>query len=172
MNHLYILFLQKSLCCLPCCFYLFLVVSINSNGFAAIATVVSIAEILKNNGLAVEKSELFGASTWCSYLSSFDTKICFMVLWLRDSEDYLFLIKTIAEIVTSTVEIKDDSKGRPVQKAKVIVVILSVFVKLFLAFKMTHRHILAPFFVFPWSNKKLARINSLCYQQIQKPIVN
>lgn len=47
----------------------------------AIATVVSVAEILKNNGLAVEK-----------------------------------------KIVTSTVEIKDDSRGRPVQKAKVMIV--------------------------------------------------
>ncbi|XP_074273946.1 uncharacterized protein At2g34160 [Silene latifolia] len=44
----------------------------------AIATVVTIAEILKNNGLAVEK-----------------------------------------KITTSTVDIKDDSRGRPVQKAKI-----------------------------------------------------
>ncbi|PON50960.1 Alba DNA/RNA-binding protein [Parasponia andersonii] len=44
----------------------------------AIATVVTIAEILKNNGLALEK-----------------------------------------KIVTSTVDIKDDSRGRPVQKAKI-----------------------------------------------------
>ncbi|KAL6137735.1 PREDICTED: uncharacterized protein At2g34160-like [Fragaria vesca subsp. vesca] len=44
----------------------------------AIATVVTIAEILKNNGLAVEK-----------------------------------------KIMTSTVDIKDDSRGRPVQKAKI-----------------------------------------------------
>ncbi|KAK4252887.1 hypothetical protein QN277_011023 [Acacia crassicarpa] len=44
----------------------------------AIATVVTVAEILKNNGLAVEK-----------------------------------------KIMTSTVEIKDDSRGRPVQKAKI-----------------------------------------------------
>ncbi|XP_028765366.1 uncharacterized protein At2g34160 isoform X1 [Neltuma alba] len=43
----------------------------------AIATVVTVAEILKNNGLAVEK-----------------------------------------KIMTSTVDIKDDSRGRPVQKAK------------------------------------------------------
>ncbi|XP_027125442.1 uncharacterized protein At2g34160-like [Coffea eugenioides] len=48
----------------------------------AIATVVSVAEILKNNGLAVEK-----------------------------------------RIVTSTVEIKDDSRGRPVQKAKIEIVL-------------------------------------------------
>ncbi|KAH7547381.1 uncharacterized protein At2g34160 [Ziziphus jujuba] len=44
----------------------------------AIATVVTIAEILKNNGLAIEK-----------------------------------------KIMTSTVDIKDDSRGRPVQKAKI-----------------------------------------------------
>ncbi|XP_021805999.1 uncharacterized protein At2g34160-like [Prunus avium] len=48
----------------------------------AIATVVTIAEILKNNGLAVEK-----------------------------------------KIMTSTVDIKDDSRGRPVQKAKVFEVL-------------------------------------------------
>lgn len=44
----------------------------------AIATVVTIAEILKNNGLAVEK-----------------------------------------KIMTSTVDIKDESRGRPIQKAKI-----------------------------------------------------
>ncbi|KAI4344115.1 hypothetical protein L6164_011383 [Bauhinia variegata] len=44
----------------------------------AIATVVTVAEILKNNGLAVEK-----------------------------------------KIMTSTVDIKDDSRGRPVSKAKI-----------------------------------------------------
>ncbi|WRX35410.1 hypothetical protein QQP08_027897 [Theobroma cacao] len=46
--------------------------------YAAIATVVTIAEILKNNGLAVEK-----------------------------------------KIMTSTVDMKEDSRGRPVQKAKI-----------------------------------------------------
>lgn len=49
---------------------------------AAIATVVTVAEILKNNGLAVEK-----------------------------------------KITTSTVDIKDDSRGRPVQKAKIEIVL-------------------------------------------------
>ena len=44
----------------------------------AIATVVTVAEILKNNGLAVEK-----------------------------------------KIMTSTVDMKDDLRGRPVQKAKI-----------------------------------------------------
>ncbi|EXB67321.1 Uncharacterized protein L484_025803 [Morus notabilis] len=48
----------------------------------AIATVVTIAEILKNNGLALEK-----------------------------------------KIMTSTVDIKDDSRGRPVQKAKIEIVL-------------------------------------------------
>ena len=44
----------------------------------AIATVVTVAEILKNNGLAVEK-----------------------------------------KIMTSTVDVKDDSRSRPMQKAKI-----------------------------------------------------
>ncbi|XP_015883851.3 uncharacterized protein At2g34160 [Ziziphus jujuba] len=44
----------------------------------AIATVVTVAEILKNNGLAVEK-----------------------------------------KIMTSTVDMKDDSRGRPIQKARI-----------------------------------------------------
>ncbi|KAL3528857.1 hypothetical protein ACH5RR_008179 [Cinchona calisaya] len=48
----------------------------------AIATVVSVAEILKNNGLAIDK-----------------------------------------KITTSTVEMKDDSRGRPVQKAKIEIVL-------------------------------------------------
>ncbi|KAI4325260.1 hypothetical protein MLD38_030674 [Melastoma candidum] len=48
----------------------------------AIATVVTVAEILKKNGLAVEK-----------------------------------------KIMTSTVDIKDDSRGRPVQKAKIEIVL-------------------------------------------------
>ncbi|KAL6537609.1 hypothetical protein OROMI_026143 [Orobanche minor] len=48
----------------------------------AISTVVSIAEILKNNGFAVEK-----------------------------------------KITTSTVEIRDDSRGRPIQKAKIEIVL-------------------------------------------------
>ncbi|KAJ6832513.1 uncharacterized protein M6B38_344105 [Iris pallida] len=44
----------------------------------AIATVVTIAEILKNNGLAIEK-----------------------------------------KIMTSTIDMKDESRGRPIQKAKI-----------------------------------------------------
>ncbi|GJN05671.1 hypothetical protein PR202_ga23321 [Eleusine coracana subsp. coracana] len=77
----------------------------------AIATVVTVAEILKNNGFAVEKSKEF----WLSL---------YIVLWLRmihclDSElPVCFLIVT--EIRTSTVEINDESRGgRPFQKAKV-----------------------------------------------------
>ncbi|KAL5975805.1 hypothetical protein ACLOJK_020133 [Asimina triloba] len=49
----------------------------------AIATVVTIAEILKNNGLAVEKSEI-----------------------------------KFPQILTSTVDMKDESRGRSIQKAK------------------------------------------------------
>ncbi|KAJ8637577.1 Alba DNA/RNA-binding protein [Cinnamomum micranthum f. kanehirae] len=48
----------------------------------AISTVVTIAEILKNNGLAVEK-----------------------------------------KIMTSTVDMKDESRGRPIQKAKIEIVL-------------------------------------------------
>ncbi|PSR96080.1 DNA/RNA-binding protein Alba-like protein [Actinidia chinensis var. chinensis] len=48
----------------------------------AISTVVSVAEILKNNGFAVEK-----------------------------------------KIMTSTVDMKDESRGRPVQKAKIEIVL-------------------------------------------------
>ncbi|KAF3333551.1 hypothetical protein FCM35_KLT01242 [Carex littledalei] len=48
----------------------------------AIATVVTVAEILKNNGLAVEK-----------------------------------------KIMTSTVEVKDDGKTRPIQKAKIEIIL-------------------------------------------------
>ncbi|XP_019189485.1 uncharacterized protein At2g34160-like [Ipomoea triloba] len=48
----------------------------------AIATVVSVTEILKNNGLAVEK-----------------------------------------KIMTSTVDVRDDSRGRPITKAKIEIVL-------------------------------------------------
>ncbi|KAK9101968.1 hypothetical protein Sjap_019222 [Stephania japonica] len=48
----------------------------------AIATVVTIAEILKNNGLAIEK-----------------------------------------KIATSTVDMRDESRGRPIQKAKIEIVL-------------------------------------------------
>lgn len=72
--------------------------------FTAIATVVTIAEILKNNGLAVEKSEIlwtavsyFDLYGW--FLTDFDTKT--------------------TEIMTSTVDMREDAGGRPMQKAKV-----------------------------------------------------
>ncbi|GLJ49131.1 hypothetical protein SUGI_1036470 [Cryptomeria japonica] len=48
----------------------------------AIATVVTVAEILKNNGLAVEK-----------------------------------------KILTSTIDIRDEARGRPIQKAKVEIIL-------------------------------------------------
>nr|GMD83580.1 Alba domain-containing protein [Ipomoea batatas] len=55
---------------------------LQSKKVEAIATVVSVAEILKNNGLAVEK-----------------------------------------KIMTSTVDVKDDSRGRPISKAKIEIVL-------------------------------------------------
>ncbi|PPR95382.1 hypothetical protein GOBAR_AA25286 [Gossypium barbadense] len=54
----------------------------------AIATVVTIAEILKNNGLAVEKI-------------------------------YYICLHYLAEIMTSTIDMREESGGRPVQKAKI-----------------------------------------------------
>lgn len=74
---------------------------------AAIATVVTIAEILKNNGLAVEKSE-----TSIFLLPPFRKETIKLL-------NLLILWNVNAEIMTSTVDIKDDSRGRPVQKAKV-----------------------------------------------------
>ncbi|RZR84423.1 hypothetical protein BHM03_00011257 [Ensete ventricosum] len=63
-----------------------------------IATVVTITEILKNNGLAIEKSKIPDSCIW--KLINFFKKNC-------------------AEITTSTVDVKDESRGRPIQKAKV-----------------------------------------------------
>lgn len=71
---------------------------------AAIATVVTIAEILKNNGFAVEKSEFLGYLVFI-FLYDLATKLCFCMC---------------IEIMTSTVDIKDGSRGRPVQKPKVV----------------------------------------------------
>ncbi|XP_033147729.1 uncharacterized protein At2g34160 isoform X1 [Brassica rapa] len=69
----------------------------------AIATVVTIAEILKNNGFAVEKSEFLGYLVFI-FLYDLATKLCFCMC---------------IEIMTSTVDIKDGSRGRPVQKPKI-----------------------------------------------------
>lgn len=72
---------------------------------AAIATVVTIAEILKNNGFAVEKSQFF-------FFASF--RFLFKTVVNPDTGSFVCLI----EITTSTVDI-NESGGRPVQKAKV-----------------------------------------------------
>ncbi|CAL2245764.1 unnamed protein product [Prunus armeniaca] len=75
----------------------------------AIATVVTIAEILKNNGLAVEKSE---------------ASIYFYIFLQRYYHYSIYIFLNInAEIMTSTVDIKDDSRGRPVQKAKIEIIL-------------------------------------------------
>ena len=64
---------------------------------------VTVAEILKNNGLAVEKSES-----------------CFSLFSLVTfSFQSLNLSNLLAEIMTSTVDVKDDARNRPIQKAKV-----------------------------------------------------
>lgn len=71
---------------------------------------MTVAEILKNNGFAVEKSKNFSL----------------IFLLIRDSNDSLFCVLNFPfvpmfsiEIRTSTVEINDESRGRPFQKAKV-----------------------------------------------------
>ena len=76
--------------------------------FAAIATVVTVAEILKNNGLAVEKSKI-------SYLPF----VIHISVKLSRFDIYSYLHALFAEITTSTVEMKDETRARPVQKAKV-----------------------------------------------------
>nr|GMD95378.1 uncharacterized protein At2g34160-like [Ipomoea batatas] len=66
-----------------------------------IATVVSVAEILKNNGLAVEKNLLF------------------LLYCANPPKKNIY----VAEIMTSTVDVKDDSRGRPISKAKIEIVL-------------------------------------------------
>jgi hypothetical protein len=71
--------------------------------------VVIISEILKNNGLAIEKSKIFVSPVYfCNVLS---------IQLTSDSHRKLHSLS--AEIMTSTVDMKDDSRGRPIQKAKV-----------------------------------------------------
>lgn len=85
----------------------------HSLNFSAIATVVTIAEILKNNGLAVERSKILD-----SYFHLLDYNL------ERIPESRLFIVNFFfenksAEIMTSMVDVKDESRGRPMQKAKV-----------------------------------------------------
>ncbi|RDX87025.1 hypothetical protein CR513_31566, partial [Mucuna pruriens] len=72
----------------------------------AIATVVTIAEILKNNGLATEKSKVSSS---------------FLLLTFVYSNQYQSWDGT--EVLTSTVGMKDENKGRLVQKAKIEIVL-------------------------------------------------
>lgn len=69
---------------------------------SAISTVVTITEILKNNGLAVEKSKI-------SYTKPVDIPLI----------DATRIILFFPEIATSLVEVKDETRVRPLQKAKV-----------------------------------------------------
>ncbi|XP_044471979.1 uncharacterized protein At2g34160-like isoform X1 [Mangifera indica] len=78
----------------------------------AIATVVTVAEILKNNGLAVEKSMI----------------ICFPILYiflvqLSNLDFCTYWHELFAEIMTSTVDMRDESRVRSVQKAKIEIVL-------------------------------------------------
>ncbi|KAF8687692.1 hypothetical protein HU200_042615 [Digitaria exilis] len=77
----------------------------------AIATVVTVAEILKNNGLAVEKSKI--------YLVTFTLiSTVYTVVDLN-----IICSKWFAEIMTSTVDVKDESRSRPIQKAKIEIIL-------------------------------------------------
>ncbi|KAE8670951.1 TPX2 family protein, putative isoform 1 [Hibiscus syriacus] len=71
----------------------------------AITTVVTIAEILKNNGLAIEKSKNLFSFLIKHGLFDIDC------LWNK------------AEVSTSTVSMKDENKGRVVLKAKIEIVL-------------------------------------------------
>nr|GMC95684.1 uncharacterized protein At2g34160-like [Ipomoea batatas] len=78
----------------------------------AIATVVSVAEILKNNGLAVEKNVQLLATPSLIFGELEDKEI---QAFGRDVDR--------REIMTSTVDVKDDSRGRPISKAKIEIVL-------------------------------------------------
>ncbi|PON73445.1 DNA/RNA-binding protein Alba-like [Trema orientale] len=80
----------------------------------AITTVVTIAEILKNNGLATEKSKEL----------VFVMPIYFLTISLMESTDiFLSYMVILTEVSTSTVGMKDENKGRLVQKAKIEIVL-------------------------------------------------
>ncbi|KAM7472674.1 hypothetical protein LguiA_010857 [Lonicera macranthoides] len=77
----------------------------------AITTVVTIAEILKNNGLAIEKSHL------CMQKE----RIGIYALLYMLMHGYVDEIGT--EVLTSTVGMKDETRGRIVQKARIEIVL-------------------------------------------------
>lgn len=84
---------------------------LNLISFAAITTVVTISEILKNNGLATEKSKklfkMIPANNFLKLLMEIANRINSLTPWYW------------TEVSTSTVGVKDENKGRLVQKAKV-----------------------------------------------------
>ncbi|KAG6497251.1 hypothetical protein ZIOFF_045145 [Zingiber officinale] len=73
----------------------------------AISTVVTITEILKNNGLAVEKSKI-------SLTKPVDIPLIDATRIILFHQQFFF-----PEIATSLVEVKDDTRVRPLQKAKI-----------------------------------------------------
>lgn len=84
--------------------------------YAAIATVVTVAEILKNSGYAEEKSKAILSYTFQC--------LAMLVLHYATSQPSTKLIVNAAEILTYTVDIKAENRARPVQKAKVSSVVL------------------------------------------------
>ncbi|XP_031127287.1 uncharacterized protein At2g34160-like isoform X1 [Ipomoea triloba] len=81
----------------------------------AITTVVTVAEILKNNGFATEKSK------YSLSLSSFyPANLPFL---LTKKSKKLSMPTNGAEVLTSTVGMKDEAKGRMVQKARIEIVL-------------------------------------------------
>ena len=90
----------------------------------AITTVVTIAEILKNNGLATEKSNSVSSSLTLISVGNIKWWWLLIFVW------FCYEI----EVLTSTVGMKDENKGRLVQKAKV-----SSFVNSYQIFSFWHQ---------------------------------
>lgn len=111
-------FFMKFACCFIVCWQRYIRqyndVELSALGMA-IPTVVTIAEILKSNGLAIEKStavvihyKLIAVTYFRWFTLSSIVIQCLDLCFSGDG----------AEVLTSTVGSKDDSRGRPIQKAK------------------------------------------------------
>ncbi|CAM8897513.1 unnamed protein product [Rhodiola kirilowii] len=87
----------------------------NEVELSALGMVVTVAEILKNNGLAVEKRK---TSLRCFKFQNLDSMHPSTAFY---SSYWIFYI---SEIATSTVDISDDSRPRPVQKARIEIVLV------------------------------------------------
>lgn len=76
---------------------------------AAIPTVVTISEILKKDGWVTEKSKFFLVACFCQRFA----------LFLYGYYDVGCFGMYVIDIGTSTVTLKDETKGRVIMKAKV-----------------------------------------------------